>query len=133
VAESRYHATEVDTLLALGKRELISEIILLRREHHDADIRALRWEQQYIELSTSFHNLVERNEKRYDELLSKHLGRDEKPRADEKTYQPISLRKPWKQVAAEFEAKDRQEHWKQRVKEVEERDAAAMNAKETAK
>jgi single-stranded DNA-specific DHH superfamily exonuclease len=80
--------------------------------------------------------LVERNEKRFDALLdqqnrivTERMGTGDRP-VNQGVHQPIQLRKPWKSVQASFEAKDRQEHWKQRVKEVEERDAAAMNAKE---
>jgi len=105
---------------------------MLRREHHTADMRASIAEQ-------AFQELVERNEKRFDALLDQQnrivttrLGTADRP-VGEGVTQPIQLRKPWKNVAASFEAKDRQDYWKARVAEVEAQTAQAMNDKEIAK
>jgi hypothetical protein len=136
--EDLYRGTEVDTLFALTKKELICEVLLLRREHHDADIRALRFEQQFLELNAAYTRLTERNEKRYDELLdqqnrilAQRLGTADRPVGEGAT-QPISIRKaPWRDVKASFEAKDRQEYWRARVEQVEGQKAASMNDSET--
>ena len=105
------------------------EVIHLREQKHDFEIRLLLSEQNYQMLLSTHTSMVERNEKRYDDILDRQFGH--RPNGEQQQHLPIKLRQSWKQTAATFEAKDRQEYWRQRVKDVEEKTAASMNDKET--
>jgi hypothetical protein len=110
---------------------LILEVIHLREQKHDFEIRLLLSEQNYQLLLSAHTGMVERNEKRYDDILERQFGSNVQRPVNGEQHLPIKMRQSWKQTAASFEAKDRQEYWKQKVKDIEDKTAAAMNAKET--
>lgn len=85
-------------------------------------------------MTIEHRRLLERNETRLDglldqqrEIVNSHLGLGQVSNQTGTIPKPISVRKPWKSVQADFERKDREAHWRDKIAEVEKHDATAMN------
>lgn len=119
----------------LTKKQLISEVIRLRARLLAVQDQRDSAYQDYQETNSRYERLVDSGQEHLSDLMAqqkaivdKQLGLDkEKVDTTEKQTKPIG-RPSWRQVARDFERKDRldndakAEHWKKKIDETEARD-----------
>lgn len=126
-----------DFVFGLTKKQLIHEVIELRTQLQHVETELSRIREELIESHHRITELHQRDASRYDRLLEKQeeildsrlgLNRPEvAPR--EEAPRPIVRRPNFGAIRAEFEKKQREDHWKKVIEVTEARDKAKTAAK----